>query len=236
MISTLALACIAGLLAGLVFMPRARRIVRSENQLIEVLGVPLLAARPLAPAAVAAQLVGCWFGRGRRVLPIVSAESGPQATRAAAQLARALAAMGEKTLLIDANLRTPQLHAEFGLPNRGGLADFLEGRSAALAHCAQNLSVLVAGRAGGDPLDLLSRERMQALLAQAAQRYSVVLVDTPAAAHGPDLQLFAAFGGGALVVTRRPASPEKLQRLRKLLAGSRATVVGTVIAPELSPA
>ena len=118
----------------------------------------------------------------------------------------------------------------FGLPNRGGLADFLEGRSASLAHCADNLSVLVAGRSGADPLELLSGPRVQALLAAAAQRYSVVLVDTPAAACGPDLQLFAAFGGGALVVARRPASPRGLERLRKLLAGCKAQVVGTVIA------
>jgi len=128
------------------------------------------------------------------------------------------------------------VHAEFGLPNRAGLIDFLEGRGAMLAHCSENLSVLVAGRAGADPLDLLSRPRMQALLAQAAQRYSVVLVDTPPSASGPDLQLFAAFGGGALVVTRQPASPDKLERLRKLLAACKAQVVGTVIAPNPSPA
>ena len=231
MISALVLACVAGLLAGIAFMPRAAAAVRSETQLVEVLGVPLLAARPLAPGAIAAQLVACWFGRGRRVLPIVSAESGAGGTRAAVDLARALAALGEKTLLIDANLRGPRLHAELGLPNRRGLADFLEGRAAALAHCADNLSVLVAGRPGGDPLDLLSRAPMQALLAAAAQRYSVVLVDTPAAARGPDLQLFAAFGGGALVVARRAANPVGLARLRRLLSGSKARVVGTVFAP-----
>lgn len=230
MILALMLACIAGVLAGLAFMPRGRGAVRSENQLIELLGVPLLAARPLAPRAVAAQLVACWFGRGRRILPVVSAEREAGGTRAAAELARALAAMGEKTLLIDANFRAPRLHAEFSLRNRSGLADFLEGRAAALAHCAENLSVLVAGRAGTDPLDLLSRQRLQALLAEAARRYSVVLVDTPAAAHGPDLQLFAAFGGGALVVARRAANHEGLARLRKLLGQCKARVVGTVIA------
>jgi Mrp family chromosome partitioning ATPase len=63
----------------------------------------------------------------------------------------------------------------------------------------------------------------------------VVLVDTPAAACGPDLQLFAAFGGGALVVTRRAASPHGLARLRLLLAGCKARVVGTVITRNLSP-
>jgi len=232
----LAAAGVVGLTVGSAFLPSRRPKVRSENQLVEVLGVPLLAARPLAPQALAQQLLAHWFRRGRSVLPVVSAERGIGGTRAVAELARALAALGERTLLIDADFRSPGVHAEFGLQNQAGLADFLEDRGAALAHRSDNLSVLVAGRANADPLDLLSRPRMRALLTQAAQRYSVVLVDTPPSASGPDLQLFAAFGGGALVVTRQPASPDKLERLRKLLAACHAQVVGTIIARHPSPA
>lgn len=226
----LVLAAVAGIAVGAAFLPSRRREVRSENQLVEVLGIPLLAARPPAPHALAQQLLAHWFRRGRAVLPVVSAERGTGSTRTVAELGRALAALGERTLLIDADFRSPRLHAEFRVPNRRGLADFLEGRAASLTDCGDHLSVLVAGRSGADPLELLSGQRVQALLAAAAQRYRVVLVDTPAAACGPDLQLFAAFGGGALVVARRPASPHGLERLRKLLAGCRARVVGTVIA------
>jgi Mrp family chromosome partitioning ATPase len=165
------------------------------------------------------------------ILPVVSAARGVGRTRTAVQLAQALAAMGEKTLLVDADLRSPGVHAELGLPNRAGLTGFLEGGNAALVHCSANLSVLVAGRCGADPLDLLSRPRMQALLSQAAQRYGAVLVDTPASACGPDLQLFAAFGGGALVVTRRAAEPGRLARLQKLLSTCKARIVGTVLSP-----
>ncbi len=224
--ANLLLAAAAGLAVGAAFLPARRRELRSENQLVRVLGCSLLAARPLAAPALSQQLLAHWFQRGHRVLPVVSAESGTGSTRTAAELARAFAAMGERTLLIDADFRSPGVHAEFGLPNRRGLADFLNGGTASLAHCADNLSVLVAGRAAGDPLELLSGPRVQALLAAAAQRYSVVLVDTPAAARGPDLQLFAAFGGGALVVASRPASPRRLERLRELLAACRARVVG----------
>ena len=232
----LAAAGVVGLTVGSAFLPSRRPKVRSENQLVQVLGVPLLAARPLAPHALAQQLRAHWFRPGRAVLPVVSAERGIGGTRAAAELARALAALGERTLLIDADFRSPGVHAEFGLRNQAGLADFLDGRGAALAHYSENLSVLVAGHASADPLDLLSRPRMRALLTQAAQRYGVVLVDTPPSASGPDLQLFAAFGGGALVVTRQPASPDKLERLRKLLAACHAQVVGTIIARHPSPA
>jgi Mrp family chromosome partitioning ATPase len=172
-----------------------RQGLRSENELISVLGAPLLAARPLTPG-FSHQLLAHWFSRGRPLLAVVSATSGDGRTRVAAEL-----------------------------------ADFLEGRSVRLAHCADNLSVLVAGRSSADPLELLSRSRLQHLLAAAAKRYRVVLVDTPAAARGPDLQMFAAFAGGALVVTQHPAQAPALQRLRDLLACCKARVVGTVLSP-----
>jgi receptor protein-tyrosine kinase len=210
---------------------RGKPGVRSERELIATLGVPIVAARPLAPQALASQLAAHWFGRGRPVLAVVSARQGDGAARVAAELARAFARSGEPTLLIDADFRSPALHRAFRLRNRAGLADFLEGRNSRLAHCEENLSVLVAGRSGEDPLALLSRTRAQDLLAAAAKRYRVVLIHTPAAARGPDLQLFAAFAGGALVVTRFSTEIRALKRLRDLLMYCKARVVGTVLSP-----
>jgi protein-tyrosine kinase len=208
-----------------------RRGLRSENELIEALGMPVIAARPLLPRPMCRLLMENWIAPGRGVLPVVSAAAGEGRTRVAAELAKTFSDMGEPTLAIDADFRAPGLHKAFGLDNRGGLADFLSGRGVRLAQCADNLSVLVAGRASDDPLELLSRPRLQELLAAAVRRYRVVLVDTPAAARGPDMQLFAAFGGGALVVAKRPAKPKGLSRLRELLSQCKAQVVGTVLAP-----
>jgi Mrp family chromosome partitioning ATPase len=230
--TNLALGLAGATLLGLLLLRRRRRpAVRSENELNATLGVPMVAARPLAPLHLSRQLAEHWFSTGRKTLAIVSASPGDGRTRVAAELARAFAASGEPTLVIDADLRSPALHRAFGLRNRAGLADFLAGGNTQIAHCAENLSVLVAGRSGADPLDLLSRPRMQELLTAAARRYRVVLVDTPAAARGPDLQLFAAFAGGALVVVKRPAGAASLERLRDFLTRSRARVVGTVLSP-----
>jgi Mrp family chromosome partitioning ATPase len=222
--------------AGLIFLGRRpRAAARSEKDLVGTLGVPIVAARPLAARELARQLLTHWFERGRPVLAVVSAQPGDGAARVAAELARACAASGEPTLLIDADFRAPVVHRLFGVRNRAGVADFLEDRKTAPARCGENLEVLVAGRTRGDPLELLSRSRMQALLAAAAQRYRVVLVNTPAAARGPDLQLSAAFAGGALVVTRFSTEIPALERLRDLLAFCRARVVGTVVSPAVRP-
>jgi capsular exopolysaccharide synthesis family protein len=222
-----------GALLLVVFSLWRRRgpVARSESELVAELGEPLLAARPLEPQQLARLLLEHWFDSGRGALAVVSAENGNGHTHVAAELARALARDGVPTLIIDADLRSPRLHRAFGLRNRAGLADFLEGGRTRLQHCEKNLSVLVAGRADGDPLELLSRRRMQELLAAAEKRYRVVLIDTPAAARGPDLQLSAAFAGGALVVTTFLTKKSALARLRELLEFSKARVVGTVLSP-----
>jgi len=228
-----ALAGLAVMITGFFFFLWRRKpaAVRSENELIGALGPALLALRPLSPQSLSHQLLAHWFGLGRPVLAIVSAEGGAGRKRVAAELARAFARMGEPTLLIDGDFRSPGLHREFGLRNRAGLGDFLEGRRMQVAHCAENLAVLVAGSSSADPLELLSRGRLLHLLAAAAQRYRVVLIDTPAAARGPDLQLFAAFAGGALVVARFSSEIPALERLRDFLASCKARVVGTVLSP-----
>lgn len=146
------------------------------------------------------QLLAQWFTPQRQLLAVVGAAAGEGRSRLAAQLAVACAELGQRTLLIDADLRAPSQHLAFGLPNRGGLADFLQDRRVSLAAVRDNLSVMVAGHAQTDPLELLSRERLPAFLAEARRHFGVILIDTPAAQRGPDFEIFAALAGGALVV------------------------------------
>jgi protein-tyrosine kinase len=212
---------------------RRRRPVHSEQDLLDTLGVPLLAARPLRRESVrelCEQLLEHWFTPPRAALAIVSPNCGDGRSHVTAQLALCFAEMGVKTLLIDADLRSPGQHRVFKLPNRWGLAGFLEGGEPRPAACLANLSVLMAGSAARDPLELLASERLPALLAEAAKRFRVVLIDTPAAARGPDFEMFAARCGGALVVARQHnADAEALARLNAALKRCSARVVATLL-------
>lgn len=231
----LAIGGTAGLALGLAWLAarqRARRPVRSERELVQTLGEPLLALRPLSPQALrelCARLLEHWFTPQRRVLAVVSAQSGEGRSRLAAQLAVAFSAMGEKTLLIDGDFRAPALHRAFNLPNDHGLADLLDDRRVSLASAGANLSIMVAGRARRDPLELLSRSRLPAFIAEAAKHFRVVIIDTPAAERGPDFQIFAALAGGALVVSaQQSASAHSLRGLHAALERCAARLVATV--------
>ena len=218
-------------LAHAMWTRRQSRRVRGERELLAAIGNSLLAARPSRPEALralCAQLAQYWFGAGRTLLPLVSLRAGDGRSTLAAELAQRFAAMGERTLLIDADLRSPSLHARFGLPNRRGLADLLDGRDVQLTACRENLVLLAAGAVREDPLELLSRERLRHFLAAAARPFRVVLVDTPAAERGPDLEMFAALASGALLVVRPGEDGTCLAQLRGRLTRCAAVPVATV--------
>jgi Mrp family chromosome partitioning ATPase len=230
----LAGACGAALGAGVLFARRRqRRPVRCESELIHALGSPLLAARPLTPEALerlCRQLLEHWFSPKRRLLAITSPDPGDGRSRLAAELARGFAELGVSTLLIDADLRAPAQHRIFCLPNRWGLAGFLGGGTPKPAAITPKLSVLLAGSSRADPLELLSRPRLGAMLEEAARRFEVVLIDTPAAARGPDFEIFAAHAGGALVLARKDAADAaSLERLNAALKRCSTRLVATVL-------
>lgn len=205
--------------------------IRSERELNAVFGEPLLAARPLVPEALRAlaqQLLAYWFNGRRSLLPVISARAQDGRTSLASSLAQTFAAMGQRTLLIDADLRSPSLHRRFSIGNQGGLADFLDGRGVRLAACGDNLAVLAAGKVREDPLELLSRDRLQRFLSAAARPFRIVIADTPAAARGPDHEMFSALAGGALLVVRRGEDARTLAGLRRRLARCAARPVAAV--------
>ncbi len=208
-----------------------RHRIRSERELNAVVGEPLLAARPLVPEALRAlaqQLLEHWFNGGRSLLPVVSTRAQDGRTSLAIELARTFAAMGQRTLLIDADLRSPSLHRRFSIGKGGGLADFLDGRGVRLAACGDNLAVLAAGSVREDPLELLSRERLRRFLGAAARPFRVLIADTPAAARGPDHEMFSALAGGALLVVRKGEQALRLARLRRRLARCAARPVAAI--------
>ena len=198
-------------LAHTVWTRRQSRRVRGERELLAAIGNPLLAARPARPEALGvhcAQLLEHWFGAGRTLLPVISLRAGDGRSTLAAELARRFAGMGERTLLVDADLRAPSLHARFGLPNRRGLGDLLDGRDVRLVaineNGGSNLALLAAGAVREDPLELLSRERLRHFLAAAA------------------------LAKGALLVVRPGEDGARLAGLRRRLARCAAIPVATV--------
>jgi receptor protein-tyrosine kinase len=180
------------------------------------------------------QLMVQWLSAERKVLAILSPRTQDGRSYLAANLAVVFAQLGEKTLLIDADMRHPRQQHIFGLANGLGLAQVLSGRAgieaAELVSYFESLSVLAAGAVPPNPLELLSRREFEHLLAEARKNFSVVLIDTPANTSGSDASLISARADSVLIVARQDHTPvSDLERLRRSVAGFNGQVIGTVL-------
>lgn len=170
----------------------------------------------------------------RSALAIVSAEVGDGKSFIAANLATAFSQMPGRTLLIDADLRTPRLHEVFGIEATGGLSGILAGRTEPnvikpVSHLP-NLYLLPAGIQPPNPAELLHRASFSLLLRELLSKFDNVLVDTPAASHGPDARIIATHCGAALLIGRkRESKTTSMQALLKHLNKGKVKMAGVLI-------
>lgn len=184
--------------------------------------------------ALRSQLMLRWFSEGHKSLAIVSAHAQEGRSYLAANLAVVFSHLGERTLLVDGNLRNPRQHSIFNLPCSTGLTSVLSGRSSGQDIITRlplfaNLSVLPTGAIPPNPLELVGRPEFSKLLTDLSQRYDVILIDTPAGKDYSDALMLAARAGGALILARKDRT--RLEAVRALcvkLSGSGTPVIGSV--------
>lgn len=195
---------------------------------------------PVTPAvenlrAVRNQLMLRWFGvNGNRALSIVSTDHGDGRSWVAANLAVAFSQLGERTLLIDADLRRPRQHRLFGIDGKTGLTTLLAGRRAegAIQYISElrNLSVLPSGAAAPNPQELITRPAFSTFLDDVKSRFDIVLFDTPAASEYADAQMLAIRAGAALIVAcDRRSRIAQLQYMADDMRESGVRIVGSLM-------
>ena len=199
------------------------------------------AYQPFSPCveqlrAIRSQLMLRWYDKSeqRKVLTVVGAERGEGRSYLAANLAVVFSQLGERTLLIDADLRTPRQHQLFHLENRTGLSTVLSGRARdeAIIRISDlaSLYVLSAGPVPPNPLELLSRMNFDEFLIQVRSTFDIVIIDTPALSAGEDAAMIAMRTGAALAVAR--STQTRVAAFTDMVQGlmnSGVAVVGSVL-------
>jgi protein-tyrosine kinase len=181
------------------------------------------------------QLLIRWSRAGvkHRVLAIVSPGSGEGRSYVAANLAVAFSQLGERTLLIDADLRNPRQHLIFNVSDRIGLSAVLSGRASrsAVAPVPEfgALSLLPAGARPPNPQELLAGLGLGVLLHELRTEFDVIILDTAPARAYADAQAVAFRAGNALVVARKDATRlADTKTVIRELGDMGAHIVGTV--------
>lgn len=222
--------------------PAVERPLNSASEPARALS-PLLVtlSAPLSPGAEAiralrSHVLTQHIQAGRRGLAICAPGQDVGCTFVAVNLSVALAQVGLKTLLIDANLRSPTVHKL--IPPRGngeGLAECLASHDNLVgdfieADVFPNLSLLHAGHVSTGSHELLAREWFADVVNQCLRDYDVTIVDTPPANTSADARRIGSILGYALVVARRNKSlVADVKTLVEQLIDDHTAVIGTVM-------
>jgi len=249
-----ALGLLVGIAAAFVRNARDTRI-RSAERLRDLAGAPVLAEIPVdrearqnpltlgSPSGSArveamrklrTNLQFAGTGAAHRVVVVTSPTVGEGKSTTACNLALALADSGSRVLLVDLNLRRPDVDRYLRIEPGAGVVSVLAGRiapsRAVLRWVEGGLDVLPCGPVPLNPSELVASRAMGALIDDVRHRYDFVILDTPAVLPVTDAVAIAARADGAVLVVRHDHTSE--EQVADAVAGLEsvgATLLGVVL-------
>src|SRR5580698_10206557 len=172
-----------------------------------------------------------------QVILVTSALPREGKTTAAVNLAVTLAQLGDRTLLIDSDMRKPGVRRALNLTTgkESGLSSYLAGVSTLDEVCVphptiENLVALTTGPVPPSPADLLSSHRMREAITELRHKFKFVVIDSPPVMAATDAVILSALTDGVLLVVRSGETPkEAFTRTRDLLAAVKCRLLGVVL-------
>lgn len=227
-------------LPSLAVIPRTRRLA-GEGVSLSVaqsnIGVLATSKSQFSEAfrSLRTSLLLATTGHPPKIIVISSATPSEGKTTVATNLACILAQRETRVLLIDSDLRRPNIHHRFGLNGRVGLSTVLTGSvpfDDAIRQVPEvpNLDILCCGPVPPFPTEMLSSEAMHELLVQSAERYTHIVIDSPPILSVTDgIILSRQADALALVVRHGKSSRHVVRRARDLLFRAGAPISGVVL-------
>ena len=233
------------------------RKVRSPDEASRASGLPAVSAipvfkipRPLSvsritqdlphsPTAEAFRSLGRFLDlalerQGIRKISLCSARPGEGKTTVAVNLASVLAQQGHHVVLIDGNLRSPQIHSLFEKDLVPGLCDLLTGflpiQDALKRVDILGVTILPAGRVTCDPVELIGSPKMREILSELEKEFNRILVDAPAGLIAADSALLGSMTDVSLFISGSGQSTSReIQMAVRRIHSSGGKIIGLVM-------
>ncbi|MCC6510800.1 MAG: polysaccharide biosynthesis tyrosine autokinase [Pirellulaceae bacterium] len=173
-------------------------------------------------------------GGDHKILATTSSNQGAGKSMLSSNMAISMAGLGSNVLLIDCDMRLPQVHRLFGVSNEKGLADAIAHPemvdSLVVPSGVPNLTLLPSGQSPANPAELLSRPECKELLESLRQKYAYIILDCPPVLAVSDPSILAPMADGVLFVSVVDSeSRPKTLRAKRILEGVNAKIIGIVV-------
>ena len=164
---------------------------------------------------------------------ITSAVPEEGRSRVAANLAAAIAQLGRKVLLIDADMRIPSQQKIWSINSTAGLSDILIGEAKiedAIGKIFNNLDILPAGIKPPNPLALIDSSRMALMMDKLRSQYDFIIIDSPPFLLAADAFTLGQMSDGIILVAR-PGMLDynSADKYQELLQRSHKNILGLVV-------
>jgi polysaccharide biosynthesis transport protein len=172
-----------------------------------------------------------------QVILVTSALPREGKTTAAVNLAVTLAQLGDRTLLLDSDMRKPGIRRALNLTvgKEKGLSSYLAGVAnldeVLFPHpMISNLETISTGPVPPSPADLLSSRRMREAISELRLRFKFIVIDSPPVMAATDAVIVSSLTDGVLLVARSGETPkEAFTRTRDLLSAVKCRILGVVL-------
>jgi succinoglycan biosynthesis transport protein ExoP len=228
-------------LPSLAIIPRARRTSADQAGTLTTaqrnIGILTQPKSQFAEAfrSLRTSLLLSTAGHPPKIIVLTSATPSEGKTTAASNLAAILAQRDTRVLLIDGDLRRPNIHHRFGLNGKMGLTTVLTGATT-LEGTVQsvpeipNLDILPSGPVPPFPTEMLSSGAMEAILKRCGEIYDYVVIDSPPILSVTDGVILARQADAVVLVVRHgKSSKHVVRRARDILLRSGAGITGIVL-------
>lgn len=145
-----------------------------------------------------------------KVFGITSPEAGEGKSTTSVNMAIAFSQLGDKVLLIDADMRKSSIHKKLKIENAAGLSNILAGfveYKEVINHISDTFDVITAGQVPPNPSELLGSARFKELVETVGKEYSYVIIDTPPVDVVTDALVIAPQTAGLVLVVKDQVTP-----------------------------
>lgn len=169
--------------------------------------------------------------KGSKTVVITGAGRAEGKSTSCVNLGITFAELGAKAIILDCDLRRPNIHRKFGIKNKRGVSDILCGLCTAreVIHTSEQYGIdfISAGQMPPNPAELLSMTSMDDLIADLSQRYEYIFIDTPPLTVVTDAAVVSKKADGVIFVVRQNhATKEEVDRALKNLKFADAHLLG----------